>query len=119
MVSGLTSYSAAEMAARARALATPATIHAPSLAHDVEDHASLAPSAIAFTEQSLDLIETILAVEVLLATQALENGERPRTLGAQTSRARDLALEAIARAGETGAAGVLRDLGPALLDLTE
>ena len=66
-----------------RHLASPITVEAPPL-FVVEDHHTLAPSAVFLTRRSLRHLETVLTLEAIVAARALdERGESPR-LGAGT-----------------------------------
>jgi len=101
-VTSLVAYSAAELSARLRTLAAPASIHVPSLAHDVEDHGSLGPGTIAFTAQSLDLLEMLLAVEIHLSAALADCAGASDGLGEGTRAAYRLAGQAMTRSQETG-----------------
>lgn len=68
---GVLAYSAAALLARLKQLAAPVTLGAPPLDRDVEDHATLAPSVVIMTREALQILETILAIEILLATDKL------------------------------------------------
>lgn len=82
---GLVIYSAAALLAELKQLAAPVTLDAPPLDLDVEDHATLAPQAVTLTRRALVVLETILAIEVLVAIEGLSDRSRPR-LGDGTSR---------------------------------
>lgn len=87
---GLLWYSAAGLLAELKALAAPATLGAPTLSADVEDHSTLAPLALQQLERSAEAAEKLFTIEALTAAYLL-------------SRAGD---GASARAGEDpGAAG--------------
>lgn len=90
-------YPAAASVAELKQLAEPATLDVPPLDMGVEDHATGAPLAVSKTRDALDLLEEILAVEVLLAIDVLD-AERPAaSLGEGTSslvsRARDALVD--------------------------
>lgn len=75
-------YAAAALVAQLRHLANPITLNAPPLGQEVEDHATLAPSAVQLAEQSLDVLEQLLSLELVLAADvAHAEGRRlaPRT----------------------------------------
>lgn len=93
---GLLWYSAAGLLAELKFLAAPATLGAPTLSADVEDHSSLAPLALQQLERSVQAAEELLTIEALTAayllaqTRDVEAGEREsdaevRPLGKGTS----------------------------------
>lgn len=69
---GLLWYSAASLLAELKVLAAPATLGAPSLSADVEDHSTLAPLALQQLERSLEAAEKLLTIEVLTAVYLLQ-----------------------------------------------
>jgi histidine ammonia-lyase len=81
----LAQYSAAAILAEVKHLAAPVTIHCPPLDLDVEDHATLAASAVALARRSLAHLETMLAAEAMMAVDALAAGRRAGRLGDGTS----------------------------------
>lgn len=93
---GLLWYSAAGLLAELKFLAAPATLGAPTLSADVEDHSTLAPLALQQLERSVQAAEELLTIEALTAayllaqTRDVEAGEREsdaevRPLGKGTS----------------------------------
>jgi histidine ammonia-lyase len=93
---GLLWYSAAGLLAELKFLAAPATLGAPTLSADVEDHSTLAPLALQQLERSVQAAEELLTIEALTAAYLLaqareaEAGEREsdaavRPLGNGTS----------------------------------
>lgn len=68
---GLLWYSAASLLAELKVLAAPATLGAPTLSADVEDHSTLAPLALQQLERSLDAAEKLLTIEALTAAYLL------------------------------------------------
>ena len=101
-------YPGAALAAELKQLAAPATLDIPPLDLGIEDHSTGAPS-VRKTIEALDLLEGILAIEVLLARDVLSMAiPRPR-LGAGTSAALHAAEQALAAGGhERSPAGVHR-----------
>ncbi|MFF2243454.1 aromatic amino acid ammonia-lyase [Arthrobacter sp. NPDC058130] len=69
---GLLWYSAASLLAELKIMAAPATLGAPTLSADVEDHSTLAPLALQQLERSVDAAEKLLAIESLTATYLLQ-----------------------------------------------
>lgn len=83
-------FSAADLMARIKAMAAPTSIHAPSVGHDVEDHGSLGPAVAANTEKSLELLEYLLSVEILISVTAIHGMGRAKSLGVYTRKIYDL-----------------------------
>lgn len=81
-------YPAAGCYTRLRHLANPITLDVPTLDLSVEDHATNAPEALQLVEEAIDLVEDLLAVELLLAIPTLG---RPLPLGAMGEGTRSLA----------------------------
>ncbi|WP_051299510.1 aromatic amino acid ammonia-lyase [Arthrobacter castelli] len=100
-------YAASAAFTELRLLAAPATLDSSVLDLGVEDHATGAPLAAAKTAAALELLEDILAIELLLAAdvQALDPAHGP---SAGTAAALSLAREAADGAGS--AAGTHRRL---------
>lgn len=79
-------YPAAAAVQELRQLAAPATLDVPSLDRGVEDHGTGAALSVRQTERALDLLDDLLAIEVLLAADALRVGQQDgRTLGRGTA----------------------------------
>lgn len=81
---GLLWYSAAGLLAELKFLAAPATLGAPTLSADVEDHSTLAPLALQYLEKSLDSLEKLLVIEALTASYLLIGAKDGRPLGQGT-----------------------------------
>ena len=77
-------YAAAARSTRLRSLADPVTLDVPVLDFGVEDHATNAPEAVQRTEESLDALEDVLAVELLVANLALAGIDPSPHLGTGT-----------------------------------
>jgi histidine ammonia-lyase len=89
-------YPGAALAAELKQLAAPATLDIAPLDLGIEDHSTGAPLSVRKTVEALDLLEGILAIEVLLARDVLSMAiPRPR-LGAGTSAALHAAEQALA-----------------------
>lgn len=80
----LPAYAAAAVLAELKHLAGPATLECPPLDLDVEDHSTLAPLAVTLTGQALRHLETILAIEALIAVESLRAQEPSPQLGMGT-----------------------------------
>jgi histidine ammonia-lyase len=78
-------YSAAALLARLKHLAMPVTLGSPPLDLDIEDHATLAPLAVMMTREALEILETILAIEALLAVDKIASLPS-RQLGSRTEQ---------------------------------
>ena len=89
---GLLWYSAAGLLAELKFLAAPATLGAPTLSADVEDHSTLAPLALQQLERAVETAGKLLTIEALTAAYLLAEAQG-------------------AEAGEGGPAGEARSLG--------
>jgi histidine ammonia-lyase len=74
-------YAAAAASAAMRQLAGPATLDVVPLDLEIEDHATAAPLSVQRTDEALERLEQILAVELLLARDVLRGREQPGRLG--------------------------------------
>jgi histidine ammonia-lyase len=74
-------YAAAARYAELRALAGPVTLDIPPLDLGVEDHATNAPGAVFATDAALDVLDDILAVELLMSHETLRHVPKTSTLG--------------------------------------
>ena len=81
---GLLWYSAAGLLAELKFLAAPATLGAPTLSADVEDHSTLAPLALQQLEKSLEAAEKLLVIEALTASYLLLEAGAAQPLGTGT-----------------------------------
>jgi histidine ammonia-lyase len=96
-------YAAATRAAELRELAGPATLDIAPLDLGVEDHATNAVTAARRTDEALDHLLDVLAVELVMARQVLRLEGRPNGTGAGTAAA-IAAFEAAVPPGPAGAA---------------
>jgi histidine ammonia-lyase len=91
-------YPAAAVFAELKQLAAPATLDTPPQDLDVEDHATGAPLSVRKTDAALGLLEDLLSIELLLASDVIGMaGTRP-VLGLRTGTVLDTVREAIAAA---------------------
>jgi histidine ammonia-lyase len=88
---GLLWYSAAGLLAELKFRAAPATLGAPTLSADVEDHSTLAPLALQQLERSVEAAAKLLTIEALTASYLLAEAQgtdgreaETRQLGAGT-----------------------------------
>lgn len=81
---GLLWYSAAGLLAELKFLAAPATLGAPTLSADVEDHSTLAPLALQQLEKSVEAAEKLLVIEALTASYLLLEAGAAQPLGKGT-----------------------------------
>lgn len=79
-------YAAAARFTRLRQLADPVTLDVPSLDLGVEDHATNAPEAVRRTDESLDVLDDLLSVELAVAQAVLQRIDPPPRLGDGTGR---------------------------------
>ena len=104
-VAPLVRYSIAARTAELRALAQPASLDVGVLDLNVEDHATNAPTVVRRTDESLDLLEDVLAGELLVATGSIAWSSLDRDqLASRTRRMFDLVRDATAGAGTDSAA---------------
>jgi histidine ammonia-lyase len=83
-------YSAATLSSQLKQLAAPVSLALPSLGQDVEDHGTLAPVAVMQARRSLEKLELMLTIEIVLAATLLAAREEPVRLGAGSWLAYDL-----------------------------
>ncbi|MFJ6455668.1 aromatic amino acid ammonia-lyase [Paenarthrobacter sp. NPDC091669] len=81
---GLLWYSAAGLLAELKFLAAPATLGAPTLSADVEDHSTLAPLALQQLEKSVEVLEKLLTIEAVTASYLLLEAGAAQPLGKGT-----------------------------------
>ncbi|MBT2586826.1 aromatic amino acid ammonia-lyase [Arthrobacter sp. ISL-95] len=81
---GLLWYSAAGLLSELKFLAAPATLGAPTLSADVEDHSTLAPLALQQLEKSVEAAEKLLVIEALTASYLLLEAGAAQPLGKGT-----------------------------------
>ncbi len=101
---------AASLLAEIKHAAAPVTLASTSLNVDVEDHASLLPQAVVATRRSVELLEQMLAIELLLATDTLSFLDAGVVLGDGTSTVRELVESVLARHISGSTANLLADL---------
>ena len=84
----------AALASEARFLANPVSLdYRGQLAEGVEDHASMAPLAVSTTSALVSLAHRLIALELIIAAQAIDLRGGPERLGRGTSRAYALVRE--------------------------
>jgi histidine ammonia-lyase len=77
---------AASILAELKHTALPVTLNGSPLNFDVEDHAPLAPQAVALTRQAITRLETLLAIELVVAADTIDLEGGGQSLGAGTGR---------------------------------
>jgi histidine ammonia-lyase len=84
----------AALASEARFLANPVSLdYRGQLAEGVEDHASMAPLAVSTTSTLVSLAHRLVALELMIAAQAVDLRGGPDRLGAGTGRAYSVVRE--------------------------
>jgi histidine ammonia-lyase len=81
-------YTAAALASENKVLAHPASADTVPSSANIEDHVSMGATAVRHTEQVLDHVETIVAIELLAAAQGIDFRRREKgvdVLGAGTA----------------------------------
>lgn len=118
---GLLWYSAAGLLAELKFLAAPATLGAPTLSADVEDHSTLAPLALQQLERSVAAAAKLLTIEALTASYLLAEAQdtdlreaETRGLGTGTGTVVALLSELLSR--QLPAAALVEDARAALQD---
>jgi histidine ammonia-lyase len=91
-------YPAAAVFAELKQLAAPATLDTPPLDLGVEDHATGAPLSVRKTDDALNLLEDLLAIELLLASDLLSTAPTRPVVGVGTGTVLDMVQEAVASA---------------------
>src|SRR5512133_575221 len=91
-------YPAAAVFPELKQLAAPATLDAPPLDFGVEDHGTSAPLSVRKTNTALDMLDDLLAIELLLARDVLATMPDRLTLGAGTGHALEVVEEALGSA---------------------
>jgi histidine ammonia-lyase len=91
-------YPAAAVFSELKQLAGPATLDTPPLDLGVEDHATGAPLSVRKADAALDLLEDLLAIELLLARDVLATAPSTPVLGVGTKAALDMVEEAVVAA---------------------
>ena len=111
-------YAAAARTAELRALADPVTLDIGPLDLGVEDHATNAPFAVLRSDEALDLLQDVLAVELLIAAVAVRrNAASLGRLGSGTAAAVAEVDAILAGLGDArDAARLHRTMRDALLD---
>lgn len=82
---GLLWYSAAGLLAELKFLAAPATLGAPTLSADVEDHSTLAPLALQQLQQSVEAASKLLTIEALTAAYLLSEAQAAEVGGTESA----------------------------------
>ncbi|WP_104137864.1 aromatic amino acid ammonia-lyase [Arthrobacter sp. ZGTC131] len=82
---GLLWYSAAGLLAELKFLAAPATLGAPTLSADVEDHSTLAPLALQQLERAVEAAGKLLTIEALTATYLLAEAQGAEAGGSESA----------------------------------
>ncbi len=103
-------YAGASLMAELKQLAAPATLDTPTLDMEVEDHATGAPLTVRKTAAALELLRSILAVELLLARDVVSLSRSWLTLGTGTEKALRAVEAAIGRAGEDRSPAAVHEL---------
>ena len=80
-------YAAASQIAELKQLATPASLDVPPLDMEIEDHATSAPLSVRKTASALDLLESLLTIEMLLARDVVSLSRSWLKLGTGTEAA--------------------------------
>jgi histidine ammonia-lyase len=88
---------ASALVARAKHAAAPISLTGTTVGDGVEDHSSMAYPSVRVTEEVLDVLEQLLAVEALLAATVISVLRERAVLGAPVERLRAAIIEATGR----------------------
>jgi histidine ammonia-lyase len=102
-------YAAAAAAAALRQLAGPATLDVVPLDLEIEDHATGAPLSVLRTDEALERLEQILAVELLLARDVLKGRGHQVQLGVGASVALRMIDAELAKLGPDTSSNVFHE----------
>lgn len=109
-------YSAAALSSQLKQMAGPVTLMLLPLGQHVADHDTLAPVAVLHTRHSLERLELLVTIEILMASALIATRAEPVRLGAGTWRAYDLVANLSADDSATTSARLVASLRGALMD---
>ena len=104
---------AASAAAHVRHLANPASLDASTVSDGIEDHSSNAPLAVSQVADLVEKARLVLAIELMIAAQAIDLRERSGELGVGTAETFAWVRQRTAELGED------RALGPELQTIVD
>lgn len=103
-------YAAASQIAELKQLAAPATLDVPPLDMEIEDHATSAPLTVRKTASALELLESLLTIEMLLARDVLSLSRAWLKLGTGTEAALRAIDEVLAASGDDRSPAAIHEL---------
>jgi histidine ammonia-lyase len=109
-------YSAATLSSQLKQMAAPVTLMLPPLGQDIEDHGTLAPVTVLHTRHSIERLELLLTIEILMASALIATRTEPVRLGMGTWRAYDLVANLTAADAAATSAELVAALRAALMD---
>ncbi len=103
-------YAAASQIAELKQLAAPATLDVPPLDMEIEDHATSAPLTVRKTASALELLESLLTIEMLLARDVVSLSRSWLKLGMGTEAALRSLDEVLAASGDDRSPAAVHEL---------
>jgi histidine ammonia-lyase len=99
-------HSASALLAEIKHLANPVTLSSSILNPEAEDHSTLAPQAVTLTRTQLQRVETLLAIEALMAYDVLTDDPTLPVLGQGTASVCRIVARVLDEVGENASASV-------------
>jgi histidine ammonia-lyase len=99
-------HSASALLAEIKHMANPVTLSSSILNPEAEDHSTLAPQAVTLTRTQLERVETLLAIEALMAYDVLSDDPHLPVLGQGTAAVCRIVAHVLAEVGEDASAAV-------------
>ena len=97
-------HSAASLLAEVKHLANPVTLGTTMVNPDAEDHSTLAPQSVTLTRTIVHRLQTMLAIEAVMACDVLSDEAKPPQLGAGSISICETVSEVAAEVGEDASA---------------
>jgi histidine ammonia-lyase len=99
-------HSASALLAEIKHMANPVTLSSSILNPEAEDHSTLAPQAVTLTRTQLQRVETLLAIEALMAYDVLSDDPHLPVLGQGTAAVCRIVARVLDEVGENASAAV-------------
>jgi histidine ammonia-lyase len=103
---GPSAHSASALLAEIKHLANPVTLSSTILNPEAEDHSTLAPQAVTLTRTQLERVETLLAIEALMAYDVLSDDPHLPVLGQGTAAVCRVVANVLDEVGEDASAAI-------------
>jgi histidine ammonia-lyase len=99
-------HSASALLAEIKHMANPVTLSSSILNPEAEDHSTLAPQAVTLTRTQLERVETLLAIEALMAYDVLTDDPNLPMLGHGTAAVCRVVAQVLEQVGDSASASV-------------